>query len=303
MVIYNSFSHEANIIAHCGDSLDFMKTIPDETVTLQVTSPPYNLSKEYEDKRTLDSYLETYDQLISEMIRICTSAGSICWQVGNYVDRGEVTPLDCYFYHIFKKFGMKLRNRIIWRFEHGLHAKNRFSGRYEVLLWFTKTDQYKFDVDPVRVPSKYPGKRHYKGPNKGKLSGNPAGKNPSDFWSLKDDWETCVWSIPNVKSNHPEKTNHPCQFPIELVERCVLALSDPDDWVYDPFSGVGSTIIAAIKHDRKGMGSERDHRYHQESIRRINLWNEGKLKVRPLGKPVYQPSGRIAAVPMEWKSE
>ena len=54
-----------------------------------------------------------------------------------------------------------------------------------------------------------------------------------------------MWNIPNVKSNHPEKTEHPCQFPIELVERCVLALTDEKSWVLDPFAGVGSTVIGS----------------------------------------------------------
>ena len=128
----------------------------------------------------------------------------------------------------FKGFGLKLRNRIIWRFNHGLHCKKRFSGRYETILWFTKNDEYVFNLDPVRVPSKYPGKRHFKGPKRGQLSGNPLGKNPSDIWDVvQQDWEDEVWDIPNVKANHPEKTEHPCQFPVELVQRCVLALTQP----------------------------------------------------------------------------
>lgn len=93
-------------------------------------------------------------------------------------------------YQIFKKQRLKLRNRIVWHFGHGLHASKRFSGRYETILWFSKTDNYIFNLDSVRVPAKYPGKRHFKGPKKGQPSGNPLGKNPSDIWEIIEQyWE------------------------------------------------------------------------------------------------------------------
>ena len=166
--------------------------------------------------------------------------------------------------------GLKLRNRIIWHFGHGLHASNRFSGRYETILWFTKSDDYIFNLDNVRIPSKYPGKLHYKGPNKGKPSGNPLGKNPSDVWEiLQNDWDNCFWEIPNVKSNHPEKTIHPCQFPIELVERCVLALTNEDSWVLDPFGGVGSTAKACEIEGRICTSIELQKKWHDLAIKRL----------------------------------
>ena len=199
---------------------------------------------------------------------------------------------------------MFLRNRIIWHFGHGLHASKRFSGRYETILWFTKSKEYLFNLDAVRVPSKYPGKRHYKGKNKGKPSGNPQGKNPSDFWEIAiNEWAKEVWEIPNVKANHPEKTLHPCQYPVELVERCVLALTNENDWVFDPFAGVGSSLIAAIKHNRKAMGCEKESEYIEIAHQRINSYFEGTLRTRPMGKPVYKPTGKekVAQVPKEWQ--
>jgi DNA modification methylase len=230
--------------------------------------------------------------------------GSLCWQVGNYVEKSEVFPLDIYFYPIFKKLGLQLRNRIIWTFDHGLHCSVRFSGRYETLLWFTKTEDYTFNLDPVRVPSKYPGKRNFRpGPDYGKLSGNPLGKNPSDVWKLMaNEWEVGLWNIPNVKANHPEKTLHPCQFPIELVERCVLATTNEGDWVLDPFTGVASALLAALKHKRKAMGIDREMTYINEAKSRIEKLFSGELPYRALGKPVHQPTGKekVAQVPHEW---
>ncbi|MBN1966046.1 MAG: site-specific DNA-methyltransferase [Anaerolineae bacterium] len=283
-----------------------MGTLPNRTVQLIVTSPPYNLGKEYETRVSIEQYLDAQAQTIGELHRVLKDEGSICWQVGNFVEDGEVFPLDIFYYGIFKALGMKLRNRIVWRFGHGLHASKRFSGRYETVLWFTKSDQYRFNLDAVRVPSKYPGKRHYKGPNKGKLSGNPKGKNPADVWDLMlTEWDEGFWDFPNVKSNHPEKTEHPCQFPVELVERCVLAFSDEGDWVLDPYVGVGTSLIAAARHSRRAMGSEKEAEYVQVARERLAAYFSGDLRVRSLGKPLHQPSGRerITQIPDEWKDD
>jgi adenine-specific DNA-methyltransferase len=149
-----------------------------------------------------------------------------------------------------KQQALILRNRIIRTFGHGVHASRRFSGRHETILWYTKGHNYHFDLDAVRVPQKYPGKRHYKGSKKGEWSGNPLGKNPSD-----------LWEIPNVKFRHIEKTSHPCQFPIALVQRLIRALTKPGELVVDPFVGSGSSAAAAVLEKRAIRGMR-----HQEII-------------------------------------
>lgn len=306
ITISDRYLPEADVILYQGDCAHLLDDIPPESVDLVITSPPYNLGKSYENSVSLDEYLRRQEDILCKLNKILSPSGSICWQVGNYVDRGEVFPLDIFFYSIFKRLGLKLRNRIIWRFGHGLHASKRFSGRYEVILWFTKTDEYIFNLDPVRIPSKYPGKLYYKGPNKGKPSGNPLGKNPSDIWEIvASDWEQEVWDIPNVKANHPEKTTHPSQFPVELVERCVLALTHDDGVVLDPFAGVGSTVIAAIKHGRKAIAAEKEDDYIATADDRIRRFARGELRLRPLGKPIHQPTGRekVSQIPIEWHRE
>ena len=162
------------------DALKFCKKLPDKSVDLIITSPPYNIGKEYETRVGIETYLENLKPILEELVRVLSDSGSLCWEVGNYVEKGEVFPLDIYFYQMFKQLGLKLRNRIVWHFGHGLHCKNRFSGRYETILWFTKTDDYIFNLDPVRIPAKYPGKRYYKGAKAGQISGNKLGKNPED---------------------------------------------------------------------------------------------------------------------------
>jgi adenine-specific DNA-methyltransferase len=302
--VKDSFREDARVILYTGDCLDALSGIPADRIQLVITSPPYNIGKSYEHSTTLEEYLKTMEPVLLELTRVLSPHGSLCWQVGNYVEKSEVFPLDVYFFPLFKKLGLNLRNRIIWYFNHGLHSSKHFSGRYETILWFTKTDEYIFNLDSVRVPSKYPGKRHFKGPKKGLPSGNPRGKNPSDIWEVvAQDWEKELWDIPNVKSNHPEKTIHPCQFPIELVERCVLALTQENDWVLDPFSGVGSAMIAALIHNRRAMGCEKEHEYVEIAKKRIQDYYAGTLRKRPLGKPVYEPSGKekVSQIPGEWK--
>jgi adenine-specific DNA-methyltransferase len=283
----NAVPQDSNIVSlrrhvkfdiRCQDNIEFMRAQRKGSFHLIVTSPPYNVGKEYEKKAPLDKYVEEQAATIAEAVRLLHPNGSICWQVGNHVDDGEIFPLDVVLYPLFKNHGLQLRNRLVWTFGHGLHCQNRFSGRHETILWFTKSDDYIFNLDPVRVPSKYPEKKHFKGPRKGELSGNPLGKNPSD-----------VWDIPNVKNNHVEKTDHPCQFPVGLVERLVLSLTNPGQNILDPYLGVGSSAIAALKNGRNAYGCDIIQEYVDIAHKRIDQFNKGELRVRPMNKPVYEP--------------
>jgi len=286
VVITSEFDPTADFVLFEGDCRDLLADIPDGFVRLVVTSPPYNLGKPYETRLEMGEYLSQQREIIRECVRVLDERGSICWQVGNYVKNGEIVPLDIVLYPIFASFGLHLRNRIVWHFGHGLHASRRFSGRYEVILWFTKGDKYTFNLDAVRIPQKYPRKKYFKGPKRGQFSGHPLGKNPSD-----------VWEIPNVKANHVEKTIHPCQFPVELVERLVLALTNEGDWVLDPFIGVGTTAIAALMHHRRAIGAEIVPEYVAVAKERIALAEKGQLRVRPMERPIYDPSVSQPYVP------
>ena len=270
---------KAQALMAAADNLEFMTSLRSNSMKLIVTSPPYNIGKSYEKRSSLEAYLESQTRVIVECVRLLHPQGSICWQVGNHVDRGEVVPLDTLLYPVFKQHGLKLRNRVVWHFEHGLHCSKRLSGRYETILWFSKSDDYTFNLNPIRVPSKYPGKKHFKGPKAGQLSGNPLGKNPGD-----------VWVLPNVKNNHVEKTTHPCQFPVELVERLVLSLTNEGDSVFDPYMGVGSSVVAAVKHGRHGFGCDVVNKFVDIAEQRVADLRNGTLKTRPMNKPVYDPA-------------
>lgn len=277
--IQSVFSEAAEAIIFPGPCLELLRQIPDKSVQLVATSPPYNIGKAYEKRLDLAEYVKQQAEVIEECARTLTDTGSICWQVGNYVEDGSIIPLDSLLYPVFRDCGLIMRNRIVWHFEHGLHCTRRFSGRYETISWYTRPNKdFVFNLDPVRVPQKYPGKKHFKGPKAGQFSGNPLGKNPGD-----------VWDIPNVKSNHVEKTEHPCQFPVELVERLVLSMTHSGDLVVDPFLGVGSSIVAAVRHGRRGAGAEVVKRYADIARDRVAAAMNGVLRVRPMGTLKYDP--------------
>jgi hypothetical protein len=128
------------------------------------------------------------------------------------------------------------------------------AGRYETILWFTKTDDYIFNLDS-------------------EFSYNPLGKNPSD-----------IWAIPNVKDNHVEKTIHPYQFPIELLERFILALTNKNDLVF----GVRLTSAVAVKNNRRGMGYEIIEEYYT-AVGAGRGWPRGQSPRRR-----RRPSGQTA---------
>lgn len=293
-----------------GDALAHMAQLADASVQLLLTSPPYNIGKSYERDgfKTIEAYSDWMSDLIEVAVPKISEGGSICWQVGNHVNNGAIMPLDYVFYPIFAKLGLKLRNRIVWQFNFGLHAKQRLSGRYEVLLWFTKSDEYVFNLDAIRVPQLYPGKRHSSKKGKEGPSGNPAGKNPSDFWTFDGKRffeEETVWQIPNIKWNHPEHADHPCQFPAELAERCIRAFTNPGDLVVDPFAGTGTTAIIAYALGRRGLGFELQEEYARLARDRFDKFQSGDIAKRPSDVGVRAPkaSEKVAQFPIEWFQE
>lgn len=233
-----------------GDCLELLKELPDESIQTIVTSPPYNIGKSYETKSPIDEYLDRHRKVIEECYRVLKDEGSIFWQTAVTTRDGHHYPLDVKFFPIFEELGFVPRNRIIWPKSHGLHGKIRFSCRHETMLWFTKTEDHYFNVDPVRIPQKWPNKKSYQGDNKGEVTSNPDGKNPGD-----------VWDIGHIKWNHPEQTLHEAQFPEELAERAVLTTSREGDLVLDPYAGAATVPVVAQNNDREFLGAEKEYRY------------------------------------------
>lgn len=298
MKIYKHYNAKSLMTLFNGDCQKLLKEIPNETVDLIITSPPYCMKKAYEDpKADTETFKDLHTSIFDDIYRILKPGGSICWQIGYHVSNSSIIPLDYLVYEIFTskndhlEYPLILRNRIIWTFGHGLNSTQRFSGRHEMILWFTKGENYNFNLDCVRVPQKYPGKRHYKGEHKGELSGNPYGKNPSD-----------VWDIPNVKANHIEKTEHPCQFPVAIPQRLIRALTNETDIILDPFMGSGTTALAAFVEKRKFIGAEIKQDYYNLTAQRIENAIKGDIKIRD-DIPVMTPNTNmaVAKLPEEFR--
>ena len=271
-------------VVYSGDCLDLLAKMPDNSVSCTISSPPYCIGKEYEISRTFDDFFGEQSVVLPEVARVTKPGGSICWQIGYYVRKRQAVPLDFVVYSILAPLAnMFLRNRIIWTYGHGIPEVNRFSGRHETVLWFTKGDKYDFDLDAVREPQKYPGKRKYKGPKRGEFSSNPKGKNPGD-----------VWAIPNVKAMHVERAGHPCQFPVGLADRLVRALSPRGALVFDPYMGAGFTGVAAVLNGRRFLGSELNRRYVKIAVTRLAESHAGTVRYRPAEQPIYVPGPGLA---------
>ena len=283
----SKFDQSNDVTLYLGDCFDLIKTIPDNSVKLIVTSPPYAMGKDYErPKDNIATFISQHIRLLPELIRVLQPGGSLCWQVGYHIKNGIYTPLDFLIYDIVQNMNktqldddkLYLQNRIIWTFGHGLMPKKRFSGRHETILWFTKGMDYELDQDALREPQKYPGKKN----KNGEYTGNPLGKALSD-----------VWDIPNVKANHIEKTEHPCQFPVAIPQRLIKMLTKPGEIVLDPFNGSGATGIAAMIEGRKYVGADIMEKYIEISKESIIKASKGEAKYRE-DKPVYQPTGKNA---------
>lgn len=291
-MIATEYSDRVSCVIHCGDWRDLFAQMPPQCVDLTVTSPPYFLGKSYDVSRDIKDFEEENQAIIPRVIKATKPGGSICWQVGYHVRDSTLTPLDYVVHSIFMQFpNIKLRNRIIWTFNSGTHGTRRLSGRHEIVLWYSKGDSYFFDVNPIRVPQKYPGKRHHKGDKRGQFSGNPLGKNPGD-----------VWDIPNVKAASPEKTTHPCQFPIGLVQGLIMALSPPNGLVLDPYLGSGSTAAAALLERRRFVGAEIDEGFYRLAVERANRALDGSLRYRRYGTPIQTPTGSVSRRPPHFRS-
>ncbi len=247
-----------DVLIYSGDCLDILKKIPKGSISLTVTSPPYNIGKEYEKVLPMDDYIQWTEDWTKLVHRATKSTGTFWLNLG-YVsmqDRAKAIPLP---YIIWNRINFFLIQEVVWNYGAGVAGKNFFSPRNEKFLWYVKNENsYTFNLDAVRDPNvKYPNQK-----KNGKLRCNPLGKNPSD-----------VWQIPKVTSgknrSSRERTEHPAQFPIELINRIILATSDRNEIVMDPFLGSGSTIEAAIRSGRKAIGFELNERYIEIAIERI----------------------------------
>lgn len=251
-----------DIIYRFGDCRELLKDIPDNSIDMVVTSPPYNIGKKYgkyNDKVTLDEWIELINIITKEVHRILTKSGSFFLNLSQvpYGSDKEILPLPYIGYDILKKNDFYLRNMITWTFNGMQNCTNRLSGRYENILWGVKDlKSYTFNLDDIRIP--------YITKNDKRLTGK--GRNPTD-----------VWYFDRVNNMTKKKLglSHPTVYPVEMIERIIKMSTNKGDTILDPFLGSGTSLVAAKKLGRKGIGFELDNKYEKEIEKR--LLNEGKI--------------------------
>jgi adenine-specific DNA-methyltransferase len=247
------------------DCLEAMRLLPENLVDLTITSPPYNIGKEYEELAQLEHYLEWCETWISEIHRITSENGTFWLNLGylQVEEKGLAVPIP---YLLWDRTPFYFLQEVVWNYAAGVACKKRFSPRNEKLLWYVKDNKsYTFNLDAVRDPNvKYPNQK-----KNGKLKCNPLGKNPTDVWQI-----TKVTSGKNRAS--PERTPHPAQFPLSLVERMLKTSSNLGDIVLDPFMGSGSTAECAFRNGRFVIGFELKNEYISFAQQRIEQYVEDK---------------------------
>ena len=255
------------------DCLAAMRQLPADLFDLNVTSPPYNIGKEYEQKLSTLEYLDWCSQWIGEIYRTTKESGAFWLNLG-YISiegRAKAIPLP---YLLWDKIPFYLMQELVWNYGAGVATKKTLSPRNEKFLWYVKDpDFYTFNLDEIRDPDvKYPNQK-----KNGKLRCNTAGKNPSDVWQVAK-----VTSGANRSSS--ERAPHPAQFPTDLIDRLVKGFSNRSNLLLDPFMGSGTTAECAIRADRYVIGFElsKDYCAHiEERLTRV----EAELRYNLLQPP------------------
>ena len=247
------------------DCLQAMQELQSDFVNLTLTSPPYNIGKEYESPIPLEEFLSWCEKWIASIYRITRSDGAFWLNLGylSIPGRAKAIPIP---YLLWNKVPFYLVQEVVWNYGAGIAGKKFFSPRNEKFLWYVKDEnEYTFNLDDVRDPRvKYPNQK-----KNGKIKVNPLGKNPTD-----------VWQLPKVTSGRnrssKERTPHPAQFPIAVIERIIRASSNPGEIVLDPFIGSGSAAIAALDLQRPVIGFELKAEYCKMAAKRIKDFLELK---------------------------
>lgn len=258
-------------ILYNGDSTQLLNRLfsTDLRVELSLTSPPYNIGKEYECLMAVDEYVNWCSSWMQQIHQITQTNGAFWLNMGylEVPEKGLCVPIP---YLLWDKSPFYLLQEIVWNYGAGVATKSRLSPRNEKWLFYVKNPKaYTFNLDAIRDPNvKYPNQKKH-----GKYRCHPLGKNPSD-----------VWEFPKVttgaKRSSQERTAHPAQFPLKIVERIVKASSDPLDLVFDPFAGSCSTGIAALGLGRLFLGFEIRQDYCEMAVERLRRFEIARAIAR-----------------------
>lgn len=260
------YFEDENFLLYNSDAIEGLKQIKESIFDLTVTSPPYNIGKEYEKILSLESYINWSENWINKVYSVTKKDGAFWLNLG-YLSIDQKAKAIPIIYLLWDKIPFYLIQEIVWHYEAGVINKSSLSPRNEKFLWYVKNNKkYTFNLDDIRDPNvKYPNQK-----KNGKLRCHPLGKNPGD-----------VWDFPKVTSgknrSSKERTPHPAQFPVAVIDRVIKASSNRGDFVLDPFIGSGTTAEVCLLNNRKCVGFEIDKKYCDIAINRYNAVKE-KLK-------------------------
>lgn len=259
------YFQSCNCLIYNLDCLEAMTILPDQSINLTVTSPPYNIGKEYENLLPLDDYINWCKKWITEVYRLTLYDGAFWLNLGylSIKNRAKAIPIS---YLLWDKIPFYLIQEIVWNYGAGVAGSKFFSPRNEKFLWYVKNPEaYTFNLDDIRDPNvKYPNQK-----KNGKIKVNPLGKNPTD-----------VWEFPKVTSGQnrssKERTPHPAQFPSAVIQRIITASSHENEIVLDPFLGSGTTAMVALDLNRLVIGFEVRQDYCDIAANRIETFLQDK---------------------------
>ena len=242
-----------NVLLYEDDCLDLLRRMPPGIIDLTVTSPPYNIGKEYEAKRGVAEYIDWCADWIAELYRVAASSGAFWLNLGylSIADKARAIPIP---YLLWDRIPFYLVQEVVWQYGAGVAARLAYSPRNEKFLWYVRNQHsVYFDLDAVRDPNiKYPNQF-----KNGKRKVNLAGKNPGD-----------VWSFPKVTSGHnrssAERTSHPAQFPMAVIDRIIKGCSRGDALILDPFMGVWHDSRGCDEAGAAGSGDRVESRIYRD---------------------------------------
>ncbi len=257
-ILGKPFFEAPNCLIYHQDCLEGMRLLNYELIDLTITSPPYNIGKEYERVLSLSDYITWCETWIYEVYRLTKPNGTFWLNLGytSLPDTAKAIPLPYLLWSVIPFF---LMQEIVWNYGAGVAGKKFFSPRNEKFLWFVKNqEEYIFNLDAVRDPNvKYPNQK-----KNGKIKVNPLGKNPTD-----------VWQFPKVTSgknrSSTERTAHPAQFPIAVIDRIIRASSNVGQTILDPFMGSGTCAEVALRNQRAIIGFEINPMYCEVIANRL----------------------------------
>lgn len=251
------YENDNGLIYNC-ECLDALQKLDNIVIDCTITSPPYNIGKEYEIVTDYEEYISWLTTVIKEIERMTATNGSLLLNVGylSVTNKARAVPIP---YLLWDKIEMYLQQEIVWNYSAGVACKNYLSPRNEKILWYVKdADNYIFNLDEIRDPNVlYPNQK-----KNGRLRCNTIGKNPSDVWQIAK-----VTSGTNRSS--AERTSHPAQFPEDLIMRLVKGFTNKGDLILDPFMGSGTVASVAMDEGRKYIGFEIRKEYCDIIARRL----------------------------------